>query len=488
MLLLDIRVMPAVFIILVEQTTGSLKQRELNTGILMKSPPISAKVLSIIDRLNAAGAEECLIVGGWVRDYLMNRSSKDYDIEVYGLSYPQIVSALEGLTVNLVGKTFGVVKIGAHIDVSIPRRENKQGLGHRGFKVEPDPEMTFREAALRRDFTINSIAIDRRGNIIDPHQGQRDIDAGLLRATSPAFKEDPLRVLRGMQFASRLGFVMEPETVRMCREVSHEFATLSSERIYDEWRKWATGDFPAMGLVVLESTGWLSHFPHLKSMVDVPQDPIWHPEGDVWQHTKYVCDAAAQIAGRRNFAEEQRQILLLAALLHDCGKPATTHRNEEGRWVSPSHAEAGGPISHRFLSAVQAPQWLTDAIIPLVLEHMIHLSFPADIAPPERVVRRLADRLAPATIGLWAALCEADHSGRPPNPAANPVEAWEQVAEQLAIKDARPKPLLKGRHLLDLGIQPGPDMGKLLARAFEAQLDGVFATLEEAIAWVKEQG
>lgn len=445
------------------------------------------KARQIAEKLLHAGARDCLMVGGYVRDRLMGIDSKDIDLEVYGLSYRQIVDALQDLRVDLVGKSFGILKIGPHIDVSIPRRERKQGSGHRAFAVEPDPDMTYREAASRRDFTINSIAMDFEGRIIDPYDGQGDIRRGLLRATSPAFKEDPLRVLRGMQFASRLGFDMEANTVRMCRQISGEFADLSKERIYDEWAKWTRGDHPAKGLALLQDTGWLDHFPALASMAGTPQDPLWHPEGDVLVHTALVCDAAARIAARRGFSSEERLLLLFAALLHDVGKAVTTVRNEDGRWISPGHAEEGVPIARRFLKALRAPGRVTDTVPPLVAEHMVHISLPAHQDPTPRLIRRLASRLMPANIRLWAALCEADYSGRPPLPPGNPVARWEEIALQQEVENARPGPLLLGRHLIEQGMTPGPEMGRLLKAAYEAQLDGAFDDLEGALAWLNKQ-
>ena len=452
----------------------------------MTSSVISPKVLEIITRLEAAGAEDCLLVGGWVRDQLMGTVSKDYDIEVYGLNYEQIVRALQDFRVNVVGKSFGVVKVDHDIDVSVPRRENKMGIGHKGFSIESDPSMNFREAASRRDFTINAIGMRKDGSLLDPFDGIRDIEKKHLRATSPAFKEDPLRVLRGMQFAARLGFSMDAETVAMCREIHDEFASLSPERIYEEWLKWSRGAYPTMGLQVLEQTHWLSHFPELASLQQCEQDPEWHPEGDVWVHTGHVCDAAAQIADRKGLSGKQRTILLFSALLHDIGKPSTTYLSGEQRWISPGHAAAGKPLTETFFKRMRAPQWLVAVIVPLVVEHMVHLSIPFEQKPAKRIVRRLANRLHPATIQQWAALCEADHSGRPPKPKENPVKLWETVAIELALEDRKPKPLLQGKDLIKMGLQPGPAMGQLLRQAFEAQLDGKFDNHRNAIAWVEE--
>ena len=444
------------------------------------------KANKIVDQLTAAGAKDCLLVGGWVRDQLMGRDSKDIDIEVYGLDYEEIVAALSGFRVNLVGKSFGVVKIDNSIDVSIPRRENKQGLGHKGFEISTDPNMSYKDALSRRDFTVNSIAMRLDGTLIDPFNGADDIQRKILRATGPAFREDPLRVLRGMQFASRLNFLMDADTVNICKDIHHEFKDLSRERLLEEWLKWTRGKFPSKGLAILQETGWVSHFPELAAMSGTEQDPEWHPEGDVFEHTQYVCDAAADIAEREAFEDRDRTTLLFAALLHDVGKPETSYRDKQGRWVSPGHAAAGVPLSEQFLKSIRAPRWLSDRVCPLVAEHMIHLSHPRDQAPALRVVRRLANRLSPATIRLWAAVCEADHSGRPPLPKSNPVTHWEAVAKELALEAEKPRPILKGKHLIKRGINPGPKMGSILRKAFDAQLDGKITDLDSALEWLEE--
>ncbi|MFH1845627.1 MAG: HD domain-containing protein [bacterium] len=448
-----------------------------------------SRAKAIAERLEAAGANHCLIVGGFVRDQLLGLAPEDLDLEVYGLGYDDIVAALApDHQVNLVGQAFGIVTVDNLLDVSIPRRDSKRGLGHRGFSVEPDPGMTPDEAAARRDFTINSLAMDFSGHIIDPFAGQADLQRKILRATSSAFGEDPLRVLRGMQLAARFDLTLEPDTARLCRDLKDEFATLSAERIYGEWQKWAVqGRVPRRGLELLRETGWVDCFPALASMVGTPQDRQWHPEGDVFEHTGYTCDAATAIADQLDLENGERAILLFASLCHDLGKPETTTRSTEGRWISPKHSAVGIGLARDFLADMKAPEWLIDSVLPLIAEHMVHLSHGEDESPSPRAVRRLANRLAPATIKLWAAVCRADHNGRPPQAPGNPVEHWLEMAAELELQDGRPQPILMGRHLLQLdGFEPGPPLGDLLRRAFEAQLDGEFDTLAGALEWVRQ--
>ena len=246
----------------------------------------------------------------------------------------EIASVLrcKGLRVDAVGKAFGVLKIDNEIDVSVPRRENKVGVGHKGFDVMPDPNMSVEEAASRRDFTMNSMAMQLDGMVLDPFDGREDIEQGLLRHTSEAFVEDPLRVMRAMQFAARFHMDLDSETARLCRQMNHQKQELPKERMWEEWKKWALkGQVPSMGLWILDITNWLD--PEILALGNTPQDPEWHPEGDVLVHTMHVVDAAAVVAEREQLDDHDRLVLMFAALTHDFGKPSTT-KMEGGRWRS----------------------------------------------------------------------------------------------------------------------------------------------------------
>jgi len=446
------------------------------------------KSREIMRRLLAAGATRGLFIGGCVRDHLMGVAIKDVDIEVYGLDYSQIVDALAGFDVNLVGRAFGVANVDNEIDVSIPRRENTIGKGHRAFDVMPDPTMTPDEAARRRDFTVNSMGMDIDGAIYDPFNGQRDIQAKCLRATSEKFVEDPLRVLRGMQFAARFDFdVCDTDaTIPMCRQMAQDFDSLSIERVWGEWQKWASRSVkPGRGLEFLARVGWLGCFPALEQMEMSEQDPEWHPEGNVLVHTGHCCDVAAVIAKREELDDQARVVLLFAVLCHDIAKPACQTLNEEGRIINPQHAQVGVNLSDEFLASIGAPKWITDRVKPLVGEHMAHVGISGE--PSHRSVRRLANRLHPANIRAWARVCESDYSGRPPLPGGNPIGPWLDVAEAISVEDNKPKPLLLGRHRLDQGFEPGPIIGTITRAVYEAQLDGEFHDLDGALAWFKAQ-
>lgn len=446
-----------------------------------------ALIQPLLVAITSAGGQP-LIVGGAVRDWLLGLPPKDIDIEVYHLDAERLVAVLTTFgRVDAIGRSFGILKLflpgGREVDVSLPRRESKQGTGHRGFIATPDPHMTPREAAARRDFTFNALALTPEGSVLDFFGGRADLHAKILRHTTAAFAEDPLRVLRAMQFAARFGLRLAPETATLCRSLLGEASTLSIERIWSEWYKWAVkGVWPSAGLRVLCESGWIALYPELAALIDCPQDPHYHPEGSVWEHTLHVCDAAAVVASRERLAREQHVALLFAALCHDFGKPSTTFLDPEGRFRSPGHAEEGVVLASAFLSRIGCPQGLAAPVLPLVREHMVHLG----MVVSERTVRRLAARLPPATIALWGHLLEADARGRPPLPPSTPGAAIVALAQQIGAAQGRPAPLLLGRNLIAIGMQPGPALGEIVRCAYQAQLDGAFTTLDEALAWVAQ--
>ena len=436
------------------------------------------------------GATDVLFVGGCVRDHLMGHHGAspdidiDIDIEVYGLSYEQMQEILSPrYRVDLVGKSFGVIKVDQNIDLSIPRTESKLGIGHKGFEILSNPHLTFETAAARRDFTINAIGMRLDGTLVDPYHGVDDIRRKILRATSDAFGEDPLRVLRAMQFAARFGFSVDDKTLAMCRLLKSEFSTLSQERVWGEWWKWSVkSKFPSCGLEVLKQTTWIECFPQIARLIGTPQHPDYHQEGDVFEHIKMTVDVAANIAQKNNLPKNERAVLLFGALLHDIGKPETVTRTAEGFWTSPNHAAAGVAPGRAFLESMLAPHWLVDQVLPLIREHQTRLASTMPEAS-ETAARRLAVRLAPSNIRIWAMLCESDATGCISDRPHRPLEPWIDLAQKLDVFEAPPKMIVQGRDLIPLGVEPGPEMGKILNRIFEAQLDGEFDDLQTGITW-----
>lgn len=444
-------------------------------------------VTRICQSLDEAGGRAYL-VGGCVRDMILQLTPKDMDIEVYGLTEKQVGRVLNKLgRCEEVGKSFGVIKCWTgelEVDVALPRLEHKIASGHRGFKVESDPNLDPEQASSRRDFTINAMMFDPVSeSLLDFHGGAKDLEAGILRHISPAFAEDPLRVLRAMQFAARFDLTLDRETATLCRQLLPEAGSLAVERIWQEWRKWAEGRYPSRGLAVLHASGWLELHPELTALIDCPQDPRWHPEGDVWTHTLQVVDQAAAVADRHDWQGQRRWFYMLAALTHDLGKPVTTVQDETGAIRSPEHAMQGIDSARAFLSRIGAPAAVTRMILPLIKEHLTHLHG----QPTDRAVKRLAQRLEPATIELWEALVEADASGRAPHPPSRPALVWLKKAEELASHQGRPAPILTGNMLMELGVASGPEMGEILQAAYEAQLDGAFDDTESAVEWYRKR-
>ena len=461
----------------------------------MDRPPmrLPEQLLSIFRALRSVGRPR--VVGGGVRDWLLGLEPKDLDIEVAGADFETLVRVLSPFGgADLVGRSFGVVKMrlnGAEYDFSLPRRESKTGAGHRGFAVAPDPTLSDAEAAARRDFTINAIAYDPLTEmIIDPYNGRADLQAKVLRHTSAAFVEDPLRVLRAMQLAGRFGLSLAPESAELCRSITGAFNELPVERIWGEWDKWAVKSVvPSKGITVLEQTGWLAHFPEIAAMAGVPQEPAWHPEGDVLTHTKLCLDALARLPEWRQSDPVSRRTLMLAVLTHDFGKPSTTVRVEKHgapRWMSPGHEEAGGPLAEAFLRRIGAPLQLIDWVRPLVVHHLAHHRGQAEFT--DSAVRRLARKLAPATIDELCVVMKADHLGRPPlvSPETeNRIQALHDKAHALAVQETAPRPLILGRHLVELGLAPGPQFKPILDAAFEAQTDGTFTDEPGGRKWLE---
>ena len=242
----------------------------------------------VLDAIVDAGGRP-LFVGGCVRDELLKMSSKDIDIEVYGLPADKLASVLRKFgKVDCVGESFAVIKLTTKnddFDFSLPRKDNKIGEGHKGFEVQVDHDMTIIEASARRDFTINSmssICLDENTEtfLADPFNGLSDLRNGIIRATSGHFVEDPLRSLRAVQFASRFDFRVEPKTLQMCQDTFKEANSVSVERVYGEMMKWCLkSKKPSRGLRTLLENGWIKLFPELEALVNLPQDPEWHPEG-----------------------------------------------------------------------------------------------------------------------------------------------------------------------------------------------------------------
>lgn len=410
-----------------------------------------------------------LIVGGYVRDrMLLGASAGEPDLEVFGLPVKRLERVLRRLgPIHRVGRAFPVLRVGGlAVEVALPRRESKTGPGHLGFEVTADPFLGFREAARRRDLTLNSIGFDPLdGEILDPWGGAEDLMERRMRATDGSrFPEDPLRGLRVAAFASRFGFTADKELESLCARL--DLAELSPERIHDELSKLLLGRRPSAGLWFLERTGLLRFLPEVEALRGVPQDPEWHPEGDVFTHTLLALDRASDAAPAD---PEAHRTLLYAVLCHDFGKPATTRRHR-GRIRSSGHEPAGGPIARRFLERLRAPRRLTDAVEALTRRHLAPALFPRHGAK-RGAYRRLARELdrAGTTLEMLLRVSTADRMGRTTADARAgrfPAgEAFRARAEELGIFRGPPVDRVTGRHVLARDIPPGRAVGRILERA-----------------------
>lgn len=445
--------------------------------------------IAVAEAIKAAGGR-ALIVGGYPRDIVMHEilgkrlETKDVDLEIYGLDVDTVRTVIGPIHhINMVGASFGVLKVGT-LDVSLPRKDNKTGQGHRGFVIQADPHLGHAEAARRRDFTINTLSVDPlTGELFDVHHGVADIRRRMLRAVDPdTFGDDPLRSLRAMQFAGRFGFTIESETMQLAR--GFDLGELSKERIGEEWIKLLMkSEQPSLGLQAADELGIIERLhPELRALQDTPQEPEWHPEGSVWNHTLMAVDVAARIIRREHLDRDTGLTVMLGALCHDMGKPQTTALNPDtGRIRSPEHAKVGVGLARSFMQTLHIPGLIRRKVERIVFDHMF---LPEAARAKDAAIRRLAKRLQPATVQELIYVTEADFCGRTlKDPDTSLITLFQKRADELAVAHAAQDPLVLGRDLLAVGVRPGQEMGDILRQLEQAQLDGAFATREEGVAY-----
>ena len=436
-----------------------------------------------------------LAVGGFVRDRLLRLRSqegasarqvlvaKDLDIEVFGIPQDKLAALLQSLgKVVPAGAAFPVYKLG-DIDVALPRRESKTGRGHKGFTVEGDPSMTFDEAARRRDFTINAIGWDPlTDEYHDPFKGRDDLRDGILRVVDPKrFADDSLRVLRALQFAARFNLRIDPETARICSSIALD--DLPAERVWGEFEKLLLqAQRPSIGFALARELGVIRQLlPEMEALYDCPQDPEWHPEGNVWIHTLLVIDKARELNG--DLDRPRLATVMLGAVCHDLGKPTTT-AEIDGRIKSPNHEAMGVEPATKILDRLNVNTIdgfdVRAQVIGLVTEHLRPMAFyKSRDTVTDGAFRRLAQKV---DLELLVRFARADCTGRTGEFDCSGIEWFFDRARSLGVEHKPPAPILLGRHLIDLGVEPGPRMGEILRAVYELQLDGAVTTLDEAIA------
>lgn len=414
-------------------------------------PDLPGRLLKIAGDIREAGGR-AFLVGGWVRDALLGKSCRDYDVEVYDMAQDALVPILSkyGRT-NLVGKAFGVIHLamkGLSLDFSFPRTESKVGYGHRGFVVHTDEKLSFKEAALRRDFTINAMGMELPElTLCDPYGGIDDLKSHTLRHVGPAFAEDSLRILRGVQFASRFGCTLAPDTIELCRTLSLD--DLSVERLFEEFKKWLLKPGkPSLGL---------------KAFLDIKLDeyfPEIHPYKNSWETLGIILDNMAPL--RDTLPEAQAMEFAFAALL--CASQETSLKFLE-RITNETHLLKIVP------SLLKAYQELDTAIV--------------NDAP---ALRRLAVKLGGLKLLGMLVKCTPRefYAGSAADGECFADKLWK-VASELDLIEEAPQPYLMGKMLMDMGVKPGKQMGEIIKQSFELQLDGEINNVEEAIAWAKSR-
>ena len=429
-----------------------------------------------------------LFVGGWVRDRLLGIPSKDVDVEVFAVPAARLREILQRFgSLNVVGESFTVFKV-ADVDVALPRRDSKVAAGHRGFEVTGDPSMSIEEAARRRDFTVNAVAWDPLGEeYLDPFDGRTDLlERKLLRAVDPrTFADDSLRVLRGVQFAGRFDLEMDPGTMELCRRLPLD--DLPAERVWGEVEKLLLrAPRPSRGFELALELGVIDRlFPEMRAMVGCPQEPEWHPEGDVWVHTLMVIDQART---RIDDLDKPKQVtVMLGAVCHDLGKPPTT-AVIDGRIRSMEHEQEGVPPTLALLDRLNVHSIggfdVRGQIVGIVANHLAPNAFFKSKTPVgDGAFRRLSQKV---DLELLARVAESDCLGRTGKFDCSGIRWFIDRARALGVEHAPPEPIVKGRHLLQLGVPPGPGMGRLLKEIYERQLDGRVTTLDDGLAAARE--
>jgi tRNA nucleotidyltransferase (CCA-adding enzyme) len=455
----------------------------------MKLPKIIQTISNELQKQNA----KAIVVGGSVRDHFLELPIKDYDIEVYGLERMEQLEEVLGEygSVNLVGKSFGVLKFtyeGEEYDFSFPRSESKVGEGHRGFDVEVDGSMSFKKAARRRDFTVNALGYDvEEKRFIDPFNGLNDIKQKKLRhIDDDTFVEDPLRVYRAIQFCARFGYVLADETFSLCKHMvdAGMLEELPKERIYNEFTKLLLkAEKPSLGFELMLELGILRYFPELEALIGVKQSPRYHPEGDVWVHTMMCLDEMVALLGDD---EKLNLKYMFAILCHDLGKAKTTTVEEDGHIRAIGHEEAGLELTKSMMYRLSNEHDFIESLLPLVEHHLKPSQFYADKSK-DKAVRRLATKV---NIEELVVVAKADFLGRTTEEALTrdyKAGAWLlNKASKLKVKTKPLEHLVQGRDLIDLGLEPSPKFKMILDEVYELQLDGMISDRLEALAYIKK--
>lgn len=446
------------------------------TTTKIKIPKILENILKDLQELGAIP----ILVGGCVRDYFLNKEIKDFDIEIFDFDSLELleISLKKFGNVKLVGKSFGVLTLkveGYDFDFALPRIEKKVGNSHTDFEVITNSNLSFKEAAIRRDFTINAIGYDYfKDEFIDPFNGIDDLKNRTLKhIDEKTFVEDSLRVYRAVQFAARFEFNLDENTKELCKKIvlSDELSYLPKERVYEEFKKlFLKSSKPSVGFELLRELGVLKYFPELQALINCEQEPEYHPEGDVWIHTLMCLDELAKILEKEKIEDEYKKLYLFYAVLcHDFGKPFCT-KEINGKITSYKHESLGIEPTISFLEKLSNEKKFIEIVCSLVKNHLIPFQLYLSHSS-EKAVKRLSLKVNIEDLCL---VCLADCLGRDIEDKCKCYEAinWIlQKAKELEIHNEPIKQLVLGRDLIALGYKPSKEFKEILEFAFDLQID-----------------
>lgn len=436
-----------------------------------------------VARLVAEKGGRIYYVGGFVRDALAGRENKDVDMEVHGITPQCLKEILSGLgQLITIGESFGIFSLkGYSLDIAMPRKEEARGRGHRDFDIFVDPFIGTEAAARRRDFTINALMQDvLTGQIIDHFGGQENLKQGILRHVNDAsFAEDPLRVLRAAQFAARFGFRVAPETIELCRGM--ELGYLPRERVEGELKKaLLKAECPSIFFEVLRQMEQLDiWFPEVKALIGIPQNPTYHAEGDVWNHTMMVLDEGAKLRHRT----AQPLWFMLACLTHDFGKAVCTEE-KNGTLHAYEHEIKGLPLAETFLRRITSEAKLIEYVLNLTALHMK----PNTVAGARSSIKT-TNRMFDHAIDPEGLLCIALADDRGRISAAHRGDNEDFLRQRLDIfKEIMARPYVMGRDLMEAGLTPGTDFTQILGYAHKLRLAGVEknSALKQTLAYARQ--
>ena len=446
------------------------------TTTIFKIPKVLEDILKNLQELGATS----ILVGGCVRDYFLNIPVKDYDVEIFGIDcFETIEKSLQKFgSVKLVGKSFGVLTLRVDeydFDFALPRTEKKIGNSHQDFEVITNAKLSFKEAAIRRDFTINSIGYDFfKQEFLDPFNGINDLKNKIIKHIDDnTFIEDSLRVYRAVQFASRFDFKIDKNTKKLCKEIvlKDELKYLPKERIYEELKKlFLKSEKPSIGFELFRELGILKYFPELEVLINCEQDKEYHPEGDVWIHTMMCLDEMARILKEEKIEDEYRKLYLFYAILcHDFGKPFCT-QEINGKITSHKHESLGIEPTISFLSKLTNERKFIEIVCSLVKNHLT----PFQLYLAESSLKAIKRLSLKVNIEDLCLVCLSDCLGRTikdKEKCPNATSWLLNKAKELDIHNVPIKPSVQGRDLIKLGFKPSDKFKEILEFAFDLQLD-----------------